>query len=187
MLRRIFFAINLLQSARDEIASLQKNLPELPMRLTKPENLHITLLFYGNASDRELPEISKIVKETVGECEPFSFELSKIAYGPSEKEPRMVWFKGEPTKELISLHNKLAKALSESVLLKFTPDQRPFSLHLTLARINEFKFKSMELEERPRIDEHISLKIFVSSIEIMESELKKSGQEYTICESISLA
>jgi 2'-5' RNA ligase len=44
----------------------------------------------------------------------------------------------------------------------------------------------MEPEEKPKIDEDISLNFQVKSIEVMESQLKRGGAEYTILESFEL-
>jgi len=44
-LHRIFIAINLPANLKKELSMAQNRWPELPARWTKPENLHITLLF----------------------------------------------------------------------------------------------------------------------------------------------
>jgi len=44
----------------------------------------------------------------------------------------------------------------------------------------------IEPEELPQIDEEISLSFTVNSIEVMESELKRSGAQYNICQSTPL-
>ncbi|MBI4138460.1 MAG: RNA 2',3'-cyclic phosphodiesterase [Candidatus Wildermuthbacteria bacterium] len=181
-MKRIFFGILLEEKTKKELLEYSAQWPDMPCRRTDKENLHATLLFYGNASDRELPEITRLAKETAGEQKSFFIELSEIAYGPAEKNPRMIWVTGKPSQKLISLRNKLAQSLSASQKLKFMPDPRPFSLHITLARLNEPEFKSLELEERPRIQESISLTIPVTSFALMENEPAKTGATYTILE-----
>ena len=63
-------------------------------------------------------------------------------------------------------------------------EARPYSPHITLARIKTWEFR--RLEDRPEIDEPIDLTFEVNSFEIMESFLKRSGAEYEVLESISL-
>jgi 2'-5' RNA ligase len=63
---------------------------------------------------------------------------------------------------------------------------KKFFPHLTLARLKAFEMQRMELEEIPQIDEEISISFNINSFEIMESELKRSGAQYTICQSILL-
>jgi len=56
--------------------------------------------------------------------------------------------------------------------------------HITLGRIKTWQFRQIEPEERPEINEDIDLTFEVKSIEIMESQLKKGGPEYTVLESV---
>lgn len=182
MLHRIFLALNLPENIKEEIRTLQEKLPELPVKWTSPENLHITLVFIGNTSDKELEAMSVLCREIAKKHKPFSFNFSSISYGPSPMQPRMIWLKGEPSKELLKLQKDLEKSLGSSRETAFVPKKLPFKLHLTLGRLNEFEFKNLDLEERPDIQEDISLEIPANSFEIMESELKKGGAEYSIVE-----
>ncbi len=186
MLHRLFIAINLPETAKKELLSYKEKYQDLPARWTLPKNLHLTLVFYGNAAEKELEEIKAKVKGIVKHCKPFSFTLSKIIYGPSNEEPKMIWAVGDMPQELLTLQKDLVKALLRGSASKLEAEPLDFTLHITLARLKELTFKRMEPEERPIIDEDISLDIPVHSIEIMESKLKRSGTEYTICGSISL-
>jgi 2'-5' RNA ligase len=49
-----------------------------------------------------------------------------------------------------------------------------------------WEFRRIEPEERPIITQEIDLKFAVDSIEVMESQLKKIGPDYTILESCPL-
>jgi 2'-5' RNA ligase len=69
--------------------------------------------------------------------------------------------------------------------VKFRPENKGFVLHITLARIREWEWKKIEPEERPEINEELDLIFTVESIEVMESELKRGGPEYTVIESHS--
>lgn len=180
MLRRIFLALNLSSKAKQGLLGYQENWPELKARWTMPENLHVTLMFLGNTSEKELKEVQRIVKEVAVKHKPFSFSLSQIVYGPTEKQPKMIWAKGTISKELLSLHKDLARTLEYHT-------EHPFSLHITLARLNAWEFKMIEPEERPKVQEEISLEIPVSSLEVMESKLKRKGAEYSVIESIPLS
>lgn len=179
MVRRMFIAINLPEPLKTELLSYREKWKDIPCRWTAKESLHITLVFLGNTSDTELQEISKILHKVAVKYAPFSIELSRISYGPSLKDPRMVWVEGKASKELLSLQKDIAK--------EFVEEKRSWALHLTLARLNELEFRRIDPTERPDVEEEISVSFPVHSIEIMESKLKRGGAEYTICESISLA
>jgi 2'-5' RNA ligase len=186
MRRRIFIAINFPEDIKKELSSFQKKWPELPIRWTKPENLHITLAFLGYLADEELVEVLRITKEVAQRHRPFSINLNKICYGPPKKPPRMVWVEGEKSKDLANLQIDLEKSLTSSGKIKFEPEERSFTSHITLGRIRQWEFRQIEPEERPNVEIDISLSFDVSSIEVMESFLKRTGPEYTILESCPL-
>ncbi|MDP3990716.1 MAG: RNA 2',3'-cyclic phosphodiesterase [Candidatus Nealsonbacteria bacterium] len=181
MKRRIFVAINLPENIKKELSAYQEKWHELPARWTKKDNLHITLEFLGYLSDDEVWETCQRVRELASKYKQFSVILNKICYGPLNKmppkkmsslrsfsrssqngTPRMVWVVGKKIKEL---------------------DLLP---HITLARIMSFGWKEIEPEERLEINKEISLEFEVSSIDVMESVLKRGGPEYTILESCPL-
>ena len=187
MRHRIFIAINLPEEIKKELEKYQSQWPELPIRWTKPENLHVTLAFLGYLSDEELVEVLRVTKEVAQKHQPFSINLTKIIYGPPKKmPPRMVWVEGAKSKDLANLQLDLEKSLVSSGKIKFEPEERSFTCHITLGRIKTWEFRQIEPEERPEVNEDISLSFDVNSIEVMESQLKRGGAEYTILESCPL-
>ena len=187
MQHRTFIAINLPEKIKNRLVGFQVKHSSLPARWTKKENLHITLLFIGSVKTEEIPDISESVKQTVQKHNACLINLNKICYGPPKKmPPRMVWAVGDKSEEIGRLYKELKSSLFTSNLENFKPDNRAYYPHITLARIRKWEFKRIEPEERPEIEEDISLTFEVNSIEIMESQLKKRGPEYTILESIPL-
>jgi 2'-5' RNA ligase len=187
MRHRIFIAINLPEEIKKELEKFQFKFSELPARWVKPENLHITLAFLGYLTDEELVEVLRITKEVASRHQPFSINLNKILYGPPKMPPRMVWVEGEKSKDLANLQIDLEKSLTSSGKIRFEPEERSFTCHITLARIKQWEFRQIEPEERLQIDEDISFSFEVNSIEVMESQLKRGGAEYTVLESAPLA
>lgn len=182
---RIFIAINLPEDVKRELEKYQRKYVELPAKWTSKDNLHVTLEFLGDLTDQELADVCMVAGEVAKRHKPFSVNLNKILYGPPQKNPpRMVWAEGERSKELSELKNDLEKSLLESV--RFAPEAKVFSPHITLARIKEWEFKKIEPEERPEINNDINLIFTVESIEVMESKLKRGGPVYTILESALL-
>jgi 2'-5' RNA ligase len=186
MRHRIFIAINLPERVKKELSKFQSRFSELPARWTKPENLHITLAFLGYLSDNEIAKICKITEEVASRNQPFLINLNQICYGPKNKKPpRMVWAVGEKTEELTKLKNDLDSALSDD--LRYKKENRPYAPHITLARIRKWDFKKIDPEDRPQIETNTSLSFNVSSIEVMESVLKRGGAEYAVLLSAPLS
>ena len=196
---RIFVAINLPEEVKKELFAYSEKWPELPAKWTAKDNLHITLEFLGDLTDVEIGEVCVIVKKVAERHSCFSLNINQILYGPPNpppdpkgtpatagqgKIPRMVWAEGQKSKELQDLKNDLEESLLEKI--KFRPGGRGFVPHITLARISEWEFRKFDLEDRPEINENIDLFFTVESIEVMGSELKRSGPVYTILESHNL-
>lgn len=186
MKHRIFIAVNLPEKIKKDLYSYSRKWPELPVRWTKSENLHITLEFLGYVSPDEIREIAKIAEETAARHSSFEIKLNKICYGPPDKmPPRMIWAEGEKSKELGALKEDLQQSLS-SARLGSESGERVFKPHITLGRVRAWDFRKIEPEERPEVDEDISLNFNIESVEVMESKLGRGGPEYFVLESCRL-
>lgn len=189
---RIFIAINLPEEIKRELMKFRDRFTLSQnqdfgewARWTAKDNLHITLEFLGDLTDVEIADVCKVVGEVAKKHGSFSINLNKILYGPPKKmPPRMVWAEGEKSEELAELKEDLQELLLEKI--SYRPEGRSFAPHITLARISEWEFKKIEPEERPEVSEDIELIFTVESIEVMESELKRGGPQYTILESHNL-
>lgn len=200
MKKRIFIAINLPEEIKKGLVKYQKNIEELftpyntsetssgLIRWTKQKNLHITLFFLGYIVDGEIPEVLEILETVAQNHKPFSIKLNQVSYGPPKKmPPRMIWAAGEDSEDLIDLHNDLKEAMLDSSLRRIMEkEKRSLSIHITLARIKEWEFRRIEPDQRPEINKDINLNFKVNSIELMESQLKKTGPEYTMLQSYNL-
>ena len=180
---RIFLAINLPDIIKKRLSEFRKEWFDLPIRLTKIDDLHIALFFIGHVNTEEIIEICKLAKKAISKENVFEIKLNKICYGPSDDKPRMIWVTGEINKKLNCLKNSLEVNL-------FNPNvnmgdrNKSFHPHVTLAKIKQKEWG--ELPDSPSVKKDISLSFLVDSIEIMESSLSKKGPEYTVLETIQL-
>lgn len=182
---RIFIAINIPNGIKQKLLDVKAYWQDLPARWTKPENIHITLVFIGYVTADELKNIDRIVTEVSERHIAFELKLTKILLGPPRRPPRMVWAEIEKNPELLELQRDLENALYE------TPDtgyrkkeNRPWSPHITLSRFDPREFQGEGYDRNETID--LKLSFPVRSIEIMGSVLKRTGAEYEIVQSISL-
>ncbi len=182
MLKRIFIALNLPEDVQETLLSYREQWLDLPANWTKKENLHITLQFLGNVSEKEIEKVAEKLALVGEKHSPFEGTFQSIAYGPTKKAPSMVWVYAERTPSLLLLQKDISKAASQMLDL----EKWPFTPHLTLARLRQFEFQRLEPEERPLIEEDIFVSFPVKSFEIMESKLQRGGSEYAIVESFPL-
>jgi len=184
MKKRVFIAVNLPEKLKKQAEIFREKFDYLPVRWTKEESLHLTLVFIGYASDDQILEICRILKETAAETEPFLIRFKKVILAPPGKPPRMIWVEGEASQELSELKNKLEeKLLTESTGFNHR-ETRPIKPHITLARLKTGRWR--DLPSPPKIEEAFNFEVPVQSIELMESDLKGDGAEYAIMESAEL-
>lgn len=186
MKHRIFIAINLPDNIKNKFSKYENKWFDLPCRWTRPENFHITLAFLGFLTDEEILKVCDITKEIAKNKESFLIKLDQITYGPNNSMPRMIWAIGPKNKELGKLQTELANALGGLTSELKEERQMGFAPHITLGRLKEWEFRAIEPEERPNIQEEINFDFEVESIEVMQSDLKKEGPDYSILETIPL-
>lgn len=180
--RRLFIAINLPENIKNKLIDYSRKWADLNPKYihwVRGSNLHITLAFIGYVDDDETYEICNIVKEVAKKHEPFFINLERIIVGPPHATPRMFWVEGEKSQELADLQNDLENALASGNLAR--KEVRPYRPHITLAR-----FKYEIVKSLPKVDEPFKAQISVETIEVMQSNLKRTGAEYTILESVNL-
>ncbi|MBS3051004.1 MAG: RNA 2',3'-cyclic phosphodiesterase [Candidatus Aenigmarchaeota archaeon] len=137
---RCFIAADLDPTLRQKVVELQKELVGLDAKLAKPENLHFTLKFIGEASEGTVNKVKDLLGKLVAEWEPFEIGISSIGVFPSEKFIRIVWIGAKPHSpkgtepSLFNLQSAINQALAE--LFK---KEKP-SPHLTIARIRSQKY-----------------------------------------------
>lgn len=183
--KRVFIAINLPSKIKRELISYQKEWNHLPVRWTPFDNLHITLVFIGSVTQNQINRIKKITQKVAESLDPFSVHLHNICLAPPNKPPRMFWVEGKRNKQITELKNKLEKALVKVDNTGLDKgESRTYHPHITLGRINKDEWR--ELNQQPQINKEISIDVPVNSIDVMKSELKPTGAEYSVINKFSL-
>ncbi|RXZ84201.1 RNA 2',3'-cyclic phosphodiesterase [Paenibacillaceae bacterium] len=100
---------------------------------THPDDWHITLHFLGNIDARNQAQIKPAVQEAVRGLSPFPLCLERTGYFGQPARPAVLWLgpKQAPA-ELARLHASTGEQLQR--FIGYTPEERPYSPHLTLAR-----------------------------------------------------
>jgi 2'-5' RNA ligase len=169
---RIFFALWPDDEVRLRIAENLKllNLDSSKSRLVSGPNLHMTLHFVGNRSFGEMNCLDRQAKLVRAE----SFELI-LDYSGYFKKPQVLWFGGHTIpRALHDLQNNLGQHLQ---ICGYTPESRPYSPHLTVARKIFEAPGSISLEP---ICWQVNRYVLVNSISIPE------GVRYEVVESYPL-
>ena len=131
---RLFTAITLPQ---DVVAALIRLIDQLRPAARIPwspaSNLHITTKFIGEWPKERLDELN-IALQRMPPREPIPIEVRGLGFFPNPHAPRVFWAAVHAAPELATL----ARLTDQNLQLLGVPaETRPFSPHLTLARIKE--------------------------------------------------
>jgi len=180
---RSFIAIELPHELKLALTQLEVQLKtgnQPWVKWVNPDSIHLTLKFLGNiATDRTL-EITRAMKEATQGIVPFHLRAKELGVFPSLRRVRVAWvgINGEVAKL-----NQLQKRLESNLTpLGFAPEARPFTAHLTLARLNE----RASLDNREKFGKLIASTrfetagdIYVAALSLMKSQLTREGAIYS--------
>jgi len=180
---RSFIAIELPEAVKTGLRQLQTELT-LPqysfVKCVAPEGIHLTLKFLGNISAQKVTEITRVMEQASQGVSPFQIQITEVGAFPNMRRPRVLWvsIKGEVDK-LIGWQQRIDEGL---VPLGFAKEARPFTPHLTLARLREncspgdrLHFGEMFAKAHVEVDYNFT----VNSLNLMKSQLFPAGAVYS--------
>lgn len=180
--KRLFIALNLAEEMRSAIekytASWANNHPGI--RWTRADCLHLTLHFLGDVEAVDAERLKLSMQSLENKFTTFAFRTGKVSAFPNRQNPRIVFLDCKQTNgsSVIKLQSLLGRMLLENGL---TLDKRPWKPHITIGRVTEGE--TIELPVDLQIDD---LDFTVTSFDLMESKLERSGPVYTVLEKFKL-
>jgi len=187
---RAFIAIELPEALKAEIARLQEQLKaksRTPARWVNPENIHLTLKFLGDIDSDTVDDILLAMGEAARGISSFHFSVKGLGVFPNPQRPRIIWvgLTGSLDK-LTNLQQNIDNALDR---LGLPREKRPFSPHLTIARIQDRATPA----ERQTVGQLIEGTEFSSrtdfnaaTVYLIKSQLTREGPIYSQLGSVSL-
>jgi 2'-5' RNA ligase len=131
---RLFAGIDLPPEVRESLAAVIGGLrPCARLNWSPAENLHITTKFIGEWPEDRLDALVAALR-SLPPRQPIGIALQGLGWFPSAHAPKIFWVGVKADGGLV----ELARHTDETVArLGVPPEKRPFSPHLTLARIRE--------------------------------------------------
>jgi 2'-5' RNA ligase len=184
---RLFIAVPLPQQIADRAAACLP--PALPaLKPVRPDLLHITLAFLGFVADDRLAAATEAATAAVVDSRPFELSFDRAGRFPTGgHRPRAIWLGVGAGQE--DLGRLAANARRELTARAFVLEDRPFSPHLTLARV---RLEASGPESRTiaaAVDALTvpELRLHVDRIALVESQLSPKGPRYTTRAEIPLS
>ena len=189
---RLFVAVMLPAEAREAIARLIHALRAADLngvRLVNPEGVHLTLKFLGNVDSSRVSVLTDALDAAGEGAAPFALQLSGVGAFPERRSPRVLWAGVSGDTDIPRrLRTSRRRRMRQPGLTR--ENRRPFSPHLTLARVRE----SASAHERQRsasILEHIGLapgdSFPVTAFHLIRSTLTPSGPIYETVHTVPIA
>lgn len=179
---RCFVAVELPGDLKVMLDSLQERLKSSGCscaRWVRPEGIHLTLKFLGDIPLNRTAEVTGAIEESVRGIAPMNLKIAGLGVFPNPRAVRVAWVGiGGEVDKLRVLQSKVDAGLDR---IGFAAEERLFTPHLTIARVNKY----VSTEERGRFGRIITGADFppftfqVSSVSLMQSRLEKKGAIYS--------
>ena len=177
---RAFLAVEIPPDIKDRIREIQRGLTPLvrDIRWTRPEGIHLTLKFFGNISNDDIPCISRVIERKTRDTAPIVLQVKELGVFPGPGRPRVLWIgmQGEIDR-LSRLQGEIESDLQEC---GFQREERRFTPHLTLGRAKSQKkmFTSIANVLTDKETYHAG-QFGVRGLTLFKSDLKPEGAVYT--------
>ncbi|NTV35566.1 MAG: RNA 2',3'-cyclic phosphodiesterase [Anaerolineaceae bacterium] len=158
----------------------QRKTAALPkLKWVAESNLHVTLKFLGDLTTDKVRFLQDQVPAIISKYPKFEVTIGRIGAYPDQRRPKVLWLGMEAPEALFLLQKEI-----DTLCLKIgvPKENRPFSAHITLARVPE----NCLYEDLGKISRWIienrdfpTRKTAVESVIIFKSELKPDGPIYS--------
>jgi 2'-5' RNA ligase len=170
-MQRLFAAIELPDSVKDQLMALGAGLPGAKWR--KRDQLHLTLRFIGEVHGgvaRDVDEALACVR-----APNFSIALRGIGHFGDRKRPRILWTGVDSSESVRFLNERIERAL---IRIGLEPERRKFKPHVTIAKLSGTRMHQVEHFEA----EHLTFATApfqVDKFTLFSSFLASDGAIYT--------
>jgi 2'-5' RNA ligase len=176
---RTFMALRLpeaaLAGASEVSAALRDQLGDRDVRWVAPENLHVTLRFFGDLDDRDLARARAVVGGLDRGFPALPTAWERLGAFPSPSRVQVVWLGlRDPDGRIAGLAADVDRRIRDAGLGRA---DKPFKSHVTLGRVRRERRVSFDrMSERLTIP---STGFSIATIVLMKSTLTPQGPVYT--------
>jgi 2'-5' RNA ligase len=180
---RLFIAIELPEPVKTGLKQIQDSLKSADpsvARWVDPQGIHLTLKFLGNVDVDKIDAITRAMQPAKMSVGAFDLQIADLGVFPNSRRVQIVWIGlGGSVDKLLELQKDIELYIAP---LGFPPEKRPFTPHLTIARVREYATPVQRQalgEIVAKTQTELNLGIKVNSISLMRSQLTPKGAIYT--------
>ncbi|HXV67780.1 MAG TPA: RNA 2',3'-cyclic phosphodiesterase [Nitrospira sp.] len=190
---RAFVAVELDDALRAQFSQLLQDLQrrlgldrakDVRVSWARPGSVHLTLKFLGDIDERLVESLHEAVTRFAPSHSAIHIPLERIGAFPHGQQPRVLWVgpsesweQSEDAERLAALHQAVDGCCRS---FGVPPDHRPLSPHMTLARVKGGERSvGQALLRSGVLGSPLSLRLTVTSLVLMKSELRPTGSIYS--------
>ncbi len=176
---RSFLAVPISGEVQSNATRLMKKLAEKTsgVRWVAPDNLHITLKFFGDIKVESTHEISRAVQKTVDVADPFEITVAGAGAFPDIQRPRTVWLGVTDGKsQFVEFFEQLEDRLHD---LGYPPERRRFHPHLTIGRVRGKQDDGELTQLLAELDECFIGPTWVEEVVLFNSQMERGELVYS--------
>lgn len=164
------------------------------LRWVDVAGIHLTLAFLGELDDDRLALAMEATRAAAHDFPSFEYRLTAPGVFGSPRQPRVVWM-GVEDAPLAQLHGSPLQRLHHTLNRElqwrgFETEKRPFSPHLTLARVKQplTPAEQQSLQRLLHSSTDATTRTFyrVTHLNVMKSELSRAGAKYSVLRAYEL-
>ena len=187
---RSFIALPIPDPVRDVLQGTIKTLDDgigERIRWVRPEGIHLTLKFMGDIDVTVINKLLSLLPAVANGFTPFELTMAELGCFPNNRRPRVLWagVKGNLS-VLRDLHIAIDNLVGDVGLPR---EQREFSPHLTLGRVNR-NLSESHIRQIGRLVDTTDLPDNPSwtnqTVDLMRTELDPAGSRHYLVESFPL-
>ncbi len=189
-----FLAVELRDELRNRITLIQQDLrqrlghessKDIRINWVQPSSIHLTMQFLGDTDERLIEPLREAVEREMTSHRAVHIPIERLGVFPRLQQPRVLWAgpseqweQDDDAKRLTELHRAVENCCQA---FGFAGEGRPFSPHLTLARVKEGeRHVGQALAKSGAMDHPIPFGVLaVEFLALMKSELRPGGPVYT--------
>ena len=171
---RIFAALPLPLNLKIEIGEKQKELKDIykNLKYVNPENMHLTLYFFGEIDESKTEEIFDIMDDPSMRSDRIKCSIDEAGFFPDSGMVRVVYLGIKNGKnEIVAYQKNFVELLARR---GFAIADKPFNTHITVARNKREKIKKELVKEKL----HLQSAFTIDRIVLYRSILHRDGPRY---------
>lgn len=178
-MKRLFVAIEIKpdQGFLGHYYGLKKSLEHENIKWVEPDKLHLTLKFFGETMETQIPAIGDLLEVIGHQTRAFSVHLKGAGIFGSAYHPRVIWLGVQQPEPLSALAKRV---LSEVESLGYLRDRQNYVPHLTLGRIRAINDKNRFQRTIDAYKDISFLDMEVGKLILFESILQAKGAKYEV-------